>query len=58
LNKKEEIQTVKKDKKFSESCLEKKHPGSCNIEQADTRIRNDAVGIPWEGTFVITLAPE
>jgi len=49
---------VKKGKKFSDSFLEQRHRGSCNIEQADTKIRNDAVGLPWEGTSVIILAPE
>jgi hypothetical protein len=49
---------VKKGKKFPNSCLEKRHRGSCNIEQADTKIINDAVGIPWEGTFVVILTSE
>jgi hypothetical protein len=49
---------VKKGKKFSDSSLEQRHRGSFNIEQVDTKIRNDAVGFPWEGTFVIILAPE
>jgi hypothetical protein len=58
LNKKTEVQTAKKGEKFSDSCLEQRHRGTCNIEQADTKIRNGAVVIPREGTFVILLAPE
>jgi hypothetical protein len=49
---------MKKDQKFSDSCLEQRNRGSFNIEQPDTKIRIDAAGVPWEGTFVIILTPE